>query len=138
MPGDSRLEAVETMRSGQPNQAGVWSQPRGYLDTATYGLPPARTVERLRHALDEWADGSGAWRRWNDAADEAGRLLAAFAGTAAEAVAVGPSTSTFVGLVAASLPPGSEVVVPEGEFTSLLFPLLVQTARGVDVRVVPL
>jgi len=126
------------VRSGRSTEARAWSHPRGYLDTATYGLPPVEAVERSRLALEEWADGSGVWRRWNDAADEARRSFAAFTGTAAEAVAVGPATSTFVGLVAASLPAGSEVVVPEGDFTSLLFPFLVQRTRGVRVRVVPL
>ncbi len=57
---------------------------------------------------------------------------------AADTVAVGPSASGFAGLVAASLPDSAEVVVPAGEFTSLLFPLLVQADRGVVVREVPL
>jgi selenocysteine lyase/cysteine desulfurase len=134
----SGLQEVETVQPSQPNEAAAWRRSRGYLDTATYGLPPLATIDRLRQGLEEWADGSGAWRQWNDAADSARRQFAALTGTGAEGVAVGPSTSTFVGLVAASLPPGSEVVVPEGDFTSLLFPFLVQKARSVEVRVVPL
>jgi selenocysteine lyase/cysteine desulfurase len=41
-----------------------------------------------------------------------------------------------VGLVAASLPDGARVVVPDVEFTSTLFPFLVQEGRGVTVRTV--
>ncbi|RQX59741.1 aminotransferase, partial [Micromonospora chalcea] len=37
-----------------------------------------------------------------------------------------------------SLPEGATVVVPESEFTSILFPWLVQQERGVRVRTVPL
>jgi selenocysteine lyase/cysteine desulfurase len=78
------------------------------------------------------------WTIWNDAADEARRSFASFVGVDAGSVAVGHSTSGFVGLVAASLPAGAEVVIPDCEFTALLFPFLVQTARGVTVRAVPL
>jgi selenocysteine lyase/cysteine desulfurase len=40
--------------------------------------------------------------------------------------------------VAASLDPGSEVLVASGDFTSVLFPMLVQARRGVRIREVPL
>jgi selenocysteine lyase/cysteine desulfurase len=50
-------------------------------------------------------------------------------------VAIGANVSSLVGPVAASLPEGSSVLVPEGEFTSLLFPLLIK--RGLEVRTVP-
>ena len=61
-----------------------------------------------------------------------------FVGVTAESVAVGPSTSSFVGLIAAGLPESAEVLIPAGDFTSLVFPFLVQAARGVTVREVPL
>ena len=118
--------------------AAAWRRRPGYLDTATYGLPPRPTVELSRRVIDDWADGSVAWTTWNDAADEARRLFASFVGAAPESVAVGPSASSFVGLVAANLPRPTEVVIPDGEFTSLLFPFLAQTTRGVVVRPVPL
>jgi selenocysteine lyase/cysteine desulfurase len=43
----------------------------------------------------------------------------------------------MIGLVAASVPDGSRVLAPDVEFTSLLFPFLVQESRGVTVRLVP-
>ncbi len=43
----------------------------------------------------------------------------------------------MIGLVAASLPDDAEVLVADGQFTSTLFPLLVQERRGVAVRSVP-
>jgi selenocysteine lyase/cysteine desulfurase len=116
----------------------AWPRCPGYLDTATYGLPPSATVDACSRMLAEWANGSGEWRRWNDATDEARHLFAAFAGVAPEAVAAGSAASSLLGAVVASLPTGAEVVVPEGDFTSLLFPFLVQAERGVTVRVVPL
>ena len=116
----------------------AWRRRPGYLDTATYGLPPAVTVELGHRILEDWADGSGRWQEWNDAADRARRAFAALVGVEHDAVAVGPAASTFVGLIASSLPDDAEVVVPEGDFTSLLFPFLVQAGRGVAVRTVPL
>ena len=44
-----------------------------------------------------------------------------------------PSVSVGVGLVAADLKSGDRVVMPEAEFTSVLFPLLVARERGVEV-----
>ena len=55
----------------------------------------------------------------------------------AEGVALLPAVSVGVGLVAAALGPGDEVVVPVDEFESVLFPLLVAEQRGAVVRRVP-
>jgi selenocysteine lyase/cysteine desulfurase len=49
-----------------------------------------------------------------------------------------PQASVGTGLVAAGLGPGDEVVVPDDEFTSTLFPLLVAERRGAGIRQVPL
>jgi selenocysteine lyase/cysteine desulfurase len=57
---------------------------------------------------------------------------------AADDVAVGSQVSAFVGLVALSLPRGARVVACAEDFTSVLFPLLAQEARGVRVDLVPL
>ena len=46
--------------------------------------------------------------------------------------------SVFFGAVAVCLPDDAEVVVPDCDFTSVLYPFLVQTARGVDWGAVPL
>jgi selenocysteine lyase/cysteine desulfurase len=51
---------------------------------------------------------------------------------------VGSQVSVFAGLVAASLPDGSEVLTAAGDFTSILFPFYAQSGRGIRVREVPL
>jgi selenocysteine lyase/cysteine desulfurase len=48
-----------------------------------------------------------------------------------------PAASVGAGLVAAQLRDGDEVVVPDDEFTSTLFPILVAAERGAVVREVP-
>ena len=114
-----------------------WPRRPGYLDTATYGLPPRQTVELSKRVLDDWDEGTD-WHTWNDAADEARGVFARFIGAPADSVAVGSATANLVGLIAAGLPPDAEVVTPGGEFTSLLFPFLVQQQRGITIREVPL
>jgi selenocysteine lyase/cysteine desulfurase len=110
-----------------------------YLDTATYGLPPRPTVEAMRQALLAWQAGSADFvEDWERAGDETRALFARLIGAGADEIALVPTVSVGVGPVVAALGAGDEVVVPDEEFTSILFPLLVaEQARGVVVRQVP-
>jgi selenocysteine lyase/cysteine desulfurase len=65
-------------------------------------------------------------------------LFGQLVGVPATRVAIGSQVSQLVGLVAASLPAGTRVLVAEGEFTSLLWPLLARADDGIRVRTVPL
>ena len=97
----------------------------------------APRVGRLQSALDDWRTGRTSWEHWGDATEAARASFARLVGCASSSVAVGATVSGLVGLVAASLPAGSRVLAPEIEFTSTLFPFLVQERRGVSVRTVP-
>ena len=107
-----------------------------YLNTASMGLPPARTRAVLTADIAEWAAG-----RANPVAYDVpvGASRAAFArlvGAPAEQVAIGSQVSSLVGLVAAALPAGAEVLLGQGDFTSLTQPF---HGRGdLAVRTVPL
>lgn len=109
-----------------------------YLNTAAFGLPPRRSWLALQEALACWragtADPVGYDACLASARSSYGRLV----GVPVSWVAVGSQVSVFAGLVAASLPPGSEVLTAEGDFTSILFPFHAQARRGVTVREVPL
>ena len=110
----------------------------GFLDTATYGLPPRETVDAISRALSDWSAGEAHWfHGWMGETERARQIFSRLVGVDTSQVATGPSTSVLVGLVAESLPPGSTVVAPEIEFTSNLFPYLVQRDRGVKVKLVP-
>ena len=136
---DARL-ARPSQRAMNPDLGTSWRRRPGYLDTATYGLPPAADRRSCPTASStSGTKGRRCGTSWNDAADDARHAVRVLGrGGRRHSVAVGPSASGFAGLVAASLPDSAEVVVPAGEFTSLLFPLLVQADRGVVVREVPL
>jgi selenocysteine lyase/cysteine desulfurase len=109
----------------------------GYLNTATYGLPPEPAWDALHSALDDWRTGRGEWRRWSDATNRSREAFAALVGVPPTDVATGAQVSQLLAPVAAALPEGAHVIAPEEEFTSNLFPWLVQSARGVRVSTVP-
>lgn len=110
-----------------------------YLDAATYGLPTRPTVAALQKALSRWQSGEANFEsEWEPTAEVSRRHFAALIGGNPDEIALIPTASAGVGLVAAGVPSGGEVVVPDDEFTSVLFPLLVAAERhGVRVRRVP-
>ncbi len=109
-----------------------------YLDTPTYGLPPDTVVEVMHDALARWQRGVATTREYDAAVARSRELFAGLVGVTPADVAVANQVSVLVGTVAASLPDGCRVVAVEGDFTSLLFPLLVQQHRGITVRTVQL
>lgn len=110
----------------------------GWLNTASYGLPPRPAWEAFQASLTEWRHGHTSWEPWVESSDAARASFARLVGAGVEDVAIGANVSALVGLVAGSLPPGSRVLAPTVEFTSNLFPYLVQADRGVVVDTVPL
>ena len=116
-----------------------WTPVPGYCNAATLGLPPVGVRAALEASVAEWAAGRGDPRRYDTAVNRARELFAGLAGVPVGEVCVGSQASVLVGAVAASLPDGARVVVVDGDFTSLVFPMLVQAGlgRGVTVRSVP-
>lgn len=106
-----------------------------YLNTASNGLLPARTVAALHEAALLRAEGRPLTSLYEDV--EASRAAyARLAGVPASRVAVGASVAAHSGVIAASLPAGAEVLTAEDDFTSVLNPFHV---RGdLKVRSVPL
>ena len=116
---------------------GLWEPEGAYLNTASFGLPPQPAWDALQAALDDWRTGRTSWEHWGKATEDARASFARLIGVEPSTVAVGATVSGFVGLVAASLPSGSRVLAPEIEFTSTLFPFLVEARRGITVHTVP-
>jgi selenocysteine lyase/cysteine desulfurase len=112
----------------------LWQPEPGWLNTASYGLPSRPTVDAVRTALLEWQQGAGPWADWDASTGRARGAFARLVGAEPADVAVGAAVSQLLAPVAASLPAGANVVVPDVEFTSNLFPWLVQ---DLNVRTVP-
>jgi selenocysteine lyase/cysteine desulfurase len=106
-----------------------------YLDSATYGLPLRSALNELSQLTAAWARGSYNPVTCDEAVAQARSAFARMHGVDPQDVAIGHQVSPMVGLIAASLPSSARVMAAEGDFTSLLFPLL---AAGCEVRTVPL
>ncbi|MEJ7743909.1 MAG: aminotransferase class V-fold PLP-dependent enzyme [Nocardioidaceae bacterium] len=116
----------------------LWDGEPGYLNTASYGLPPRPAWDALQAALTQWRHGSTSWEPWADSVEDSRASFARLVGVDPGCVTVGSAVSAFAGLIAASLPDGATVVIPEGEFTSIVFPWAVHADRGIDVIAAPL
>ena len=113
----------------------LWEPAGVYCNTASYGLPPRPAWEALQAALADWHGGRTSWEHWGESTDGARAAFARLVGVDAARVAVGSTVSELVGSVVTALPEGARVVAPDTEFTSTLFPLLVQ--ERLQVRTVP-
>ena len=111
----------------------LWQPETLYLNTASYGLPPAPAWDALQAVLADWRGGRTSWEGWGDATESARASFARLVGVPTDWVAIGANTSSMIGLMAASLPAGARVVSAEPEFTSLLWPFL---AQDIDVECV--
>jgi selenocysteine lyase/cysteine desulfurase len=114
----------------------LWEPAGVYCNTASYGLPPRPGWEALQSALADWHSGRTSWEHWGQSTEDSRAVFARLVGVDVERVAVGSTVSELVGSAVTALPPGARVVVPDIEFTSMLFPLLVQ--QRLDVRTVPM
>lgn len=128
------LTMERTIEPLVPN--GIFEPDGHYLDTPTYGLAPLATYEAVVAAAQQWRAGRATMVEYDEAVDRSRKLFARIVGVEASSVAIGANVSSLVGAVAAGLAPGSTILAPRGEFTSLLFPLLVNP--GLNVRTVPL
>ncbi|WP_367324089.1 aminotransferase class V-fold PLP-dependent enzyme [Streptomyces sp. HUAS ZL42] len=106
-----------------------------YLNTASSGLLPARTVTALREAVRLRAEGRPLDPLFADV-EAARSAFARLAGVPAARVAAGASVAAHTGLVAASLPAGAEVLTAEDDFASVVNPF--HTRGDLKVRAVPL
>ncbi|MEW2556095.1 aminotransferase class V-fold PLP-dependent enzyme [Streptomyces zhihengii] len=130
---------METTPNGTgplPSAAAEFAPASTYLNTSVCGLLPRRAVLAVNTLARELAEGRpGGTGEW----DEVEAVRASFARIAAvdpSRVALGGSVSVHVGLIAASMPPGAEILFPEGEYASVITPF---TVRGdLELRYVPL
>ncbi len=113
----------------------LWSPAGVYCNTATYGLPPRPAWDALQAVLADWRGGRTSWEHWGESTEAARAAFARIVGVEVARVAVGSTVSELVGSVVTALPAGTRVIVPDIEFTSNLFPYLVQSR--LDVRTVP-
>ncbi|MCB5907285.1 aminotransferase class V-fold PLP-dependent enzyme [Streptomyces pinistramenti] len=107
-----------------------------YLNSASSGLLPLRAVTAVRAALDESLSYGSMGRDYFGPSAEARAAFARLLGVPADRVAIGSSVAVQSAFLAGTLPPGSEVLAPEGDFSSLVTPFAARP--GITLRTVPL
>jgi selenocysteine lyase/cysteine desulfurase len=105
-----------------------------YLNTASCGLTPARSAAAMHRAIDDWRVGD--LSRQALPAIAARESFARLVGVPADRIAVGSAVSVHAGLIAAGLPSGAEVLVADGDFSSLINPFTVR--QDLKPRIAPL
>ncbi len=137
MTGTDRAELAWTASQTVAQAASLWDVEPGYLNTSSYGPPPRPAWEALQQSLDDWRAGRTSWEPWADAVAVARHWFAALVGVDPATVATGAAVSQLLAPVAAAVPDGTRVLVPDVEFTSNVFPWAVHADRGVTVRTAP-
>jgi selenocysteine lyase/cysteine desulfurase len=116
--------------------AALWDVTPGFLDSCSYGPPPRPAWAALQRSLDDWRAGAGPWQPWAESVNASRDLFGKLVGVGADQVATGAAVSQLLAPVAAALPDGASVLVPDIEFTSGVFPFAVH--GGLRVRTAPL
>src|SRR4029450_2317729 len=80
----------------------LWQPETLYLNTASYGLPPAPAWDALQAVLADWRGGRTSWEGWGDSTEAARASFARLVGVPTEWISTGANTSSMGGLVAAA------------------------------------
>lgn len=114
----------------------VWA----YLDHAAVGPLSSPAADAMRkYATEAELQGDTVWPSWNARIGSLRDSVADLLHADSDEICMIPNTSTGINLVAEGFPwqPGDNVVIPDGEFPSNLFPWQNQKNRGVELRIVP-
>lgn len=110
---------------------------RGYLAACTVGLPPLASARAVVADVEAAAAGAPDLAAYSAAVERSRTLFAELVRVPHGRVAIGSQASVAAALVAAALPDGAEVLVPDGEFSSIVLPF-VHAGRGIRVKSAPL
>lgn len=115
-----------------------WQPQRGYLNTASIGVPPSTAVDAVNAVIGNWANGRLTFGGWFSETQPTRASIAALMNVPPDCVSLGSSSAPLLSNVATSLPDGARVLAPENEHNSNLIPYLNQAHRGVTVELVKL
>lgn len=100
----------------------LWDAQPGWLNTASYGLPPRAAFDELQTVLTQWRHGSSDWKPWDASVGRSRTAFAHLIGADPADIMVSSTTSQIISTIATALPDGARVLVPDIEFTSNVFP----------------
>lgn len=109
----------------------------GYLDAATMGIPPLSAVDALGEDLMLWGSGRRDPGHYGGVVERARAAYARLVRASVDDVSIGAQTSVMAALAADAVPHGGEVLVVDGDFTSVVYPFKVrhpERARSVALH----
>ena len=112
-----------------------------YFDHAAVGAIPQLAFDRIsRWANEALLDGDAVWGGWQKLHEGARHTAAKLFNAQPSEISLVPNTSFGINLVAEGFPwkAGDNVVIPDHEFPSNIYPWMQLQDRGVELRVVPL
>ena len=112
-----------------------------YFDHAAVAPIPKVAFEQInKWAIEAVEEGDAVWPSWNRLHENCRKSAANLINSEVSEIALVPNTTFGINLVADGLDwnEGDNVVLPENEFPSNLYPWMSLQARGVEVRQVPL
>lgn len=98
----------------------------GYLDAATMGIPPLAAIEALGEDLVLWGSGRRSPSHYGEVVERARSAYARLVRASVDEVSIGAQTSVMAAIAADAVREGGEVLVVDGDFTSIVYPFLVQ------------
>ena len=117
------------------------SEKWAYFDHAAVAPIPAPALQRINQWASQAAhEGDVVWPEWSQLHEGARQVSARLINAHTDEIALVPSTTFGINLVASGFPwqPGDNVVLPEHEFPSNLYPWMGLESQGVELRQVPL
>ena len=92
----------------------LWQPEPGWLNTASYGLPPEPVWTAVQEALADWRVGRTSHEVWEEATGRSREAFAGLVGVPVTDVAVGVGVSQLLGPIAAALPAAARSTPPAG------------------------
>ncbi|GAA4100178.1 selenocysteine lyase/cysteine desulfurase [Nonomuraea soli] len=133
-PTDPSGPSGPTDPSGPAGYSHLFDAHPGYLNTASYGLPPRTATDHLTTVLDQWRTGSTDWHPWDATVGHARTAFAHLIDADPADITISSTASQIISTIATALPPRARVLVPDIEFTSNLYPWL---TAGATVETAP-
>lgn len=110
---------------------------RGYLAACTVGIPSRASRAAIMADLDASFVGRPDPAGYTATVERTRGHFASLVGVAPSRVAIGSQASVAAGLVATAVPDNAEVLIPDGDFSSIVLPF-VHAGRSLRVRTAPL
>ena len=111
-----------------------------YLDHACVSPMSGPACKRISDwLLDSSTNGGTRWPVWAAELERVRKLGATFVGATPEEIAFVPSTTAGINIVSEGLPweSGDNIVIPDDEFPSNVFPWKNLASKGIELRTVP-